>query len=110
MYSESNRSNSHESQYTISELQISLVKPTDGIVGFASFVYNQAIYLGSVAILSRPGGGYRLLYPTRKIGTNHIDVFHPINRDVGMAIEAAVTQKFEEVMKQGSHEEAKTDY
>ncbi|HPD99529.1 MAG TPA: hypothetical protein PKV52_04635, partial [Candidatus Saccharibacteria bacterium] len=58
---------------------------------------------GSVGIFSRPNGnGYRLVYPTRKMIGRDIDVYYPINRQVGKAIEEAVASKFEEVVSKNN--------
>jgi stage V sporulation protein G len=85
----------------ISEVEIAVVKPQNGLVAFASFVINGSIYCGSVGIMSRPNGDYRLLYPTRKIAGRQLDVFHPISRDAGQQIHDAVITKFEDVVKNG---------
>lgn len=84
----------------ISEIQIIPIKPKDGIVAFASLVLNHSLYLGSIAIMTRPTGGYRLIYPTKKLGTKGINLFHPINRDFAQIIEKAILEKFEDVMSQ----------
>lgn len=84
----------------ISEVQIMPVKPNNGLVGFASFVLYEAVYCGSVGVFTRPNGGYRLVYPTRKILGKDIDVYYPINQRVGKAIEEAVANKFEDVVSQ----------
>ena len=84
---------------TISEIQFTPIRPKDGIVGFASFVLNGWLYLGSIALITRPQGGYRLLYPTRKIGNQNIGIVHPIQRDFGQFVEEKVISKVEEVMK-----------
>ncbi len=82
----------------ITEIQIIPIKPKDGIVAFASFVLDGWLYLGSIAIMTRPAGGYRLVYPTKKIGVKGINVFYPINRDFAQLIENVVIKKFEDVM------------
>lgn len=83
----------------LSEIQITPIKPQDGLVGFASFVLNQSLYLGSVGIFTRPQGGYRLVYPTKKVGLRDINLFHPISKEFASEVEVAVLSKFEEVMK-----------
>lgn len=51
-------------EIVISEIQIIPVKPKNGLIGFASCVVNNQLYLGSIAIYTRPdGSGYRLVYP-----------------------------------------------
>lgn len=79
----------------ISEVQIYPTKPTNGLVGFASFVYNNEFYFGSIGIYTKPQGGYRLTYPTK----NNFNLFHPINKRIAGQIEKAVISKFEEVTK-----------
>jgi len=84
--------------YQISEIQILPIKPQNGLVAFATFVLNDSLYLGSIAIMTRPQGGYRLLYPTKKIGVRSLNIYHPINREFAEFIEKEVIMKFEEVM------------
>jgi len=84
---------------TISEVQITPVKANEGLVGFASFVYNDSFYMGSIGIYTRPQGGYRLTYPTRKSANGNFNVFHPINREVADEIEKVIISKFEDVTK-----------
>ncbi|MCK5384587.1 MAG: SpoVG family protein [Alphaproteobacteria bacterium] len=84
----------------ISEVNIVLIKPRDGLIGFASLVINDALYLGSIGIHQKlNGNGYRLTYPTKRTGMHNADIFHPINRDAGKAIEDAVLNKLNDVMK-----------
>ncbi len=83
----------------ISEIQIIPIKPRDGLVAFTSFVLDNNLYLGSIGILTRPEGGYRLVYPTKKVGLRNINIFHPINKSFAESIEKEVISKFEDVMK-----------
>jgi len=91
----------------ISEVQIVPVKPNNGLIGFASLVFDNCLYLGSIGIYTRPEGGYRLTYPTRKTITSNFNIFHPINKDIAKLIEKEVVGKFEDVMKYDRHD--KTD-
>lgn len=84
---------------TISEVQITPVKANEGLVGFASFVYNDSFYMGSIGIYTRPQGGYRLTYPTRNGSGGSFNIFHPINREIAQAVEKEVINRFEEVTK-----------
>jgi stage V sporulation protein G len=82
----------------ISEIQVIPVKPKEGLIGFASFVLDEKYYVSSVAIytrLDRPG--YRLVYPTKKVGERNINIFHPINSEAGKIIEEAVIKKVDEL-------------
>lgn len=82
----------------ISEVQIVPIKPRDGLVGFASFVFYKSIFLGGIGIYTRPEGGYRLCYPIRKLTNKGVNIFYPINKEVGKDIENAIVNKFEEVV------------
>jgi DNA-binding cell septation regulator SpoVG len=85
-------------QEKVTEIQIIPIKPKDGLVAFANIVYDNAFYFSSIGIYTRPYGGYRLTYPTRKSSTTNLTLFHPINKKVADLIEAAVTRRYEEVM------------
>jgi stage V sporulation protein G len=78
----------------ISEVNIQLIKPTNGLVAFASVVLDGKIYLGSIGVHQRlDGTGYRLTYPTKKTGNRDFHIFHPIERSMGQRIEQAIFSK-----------------
>jgi DNA-binding cell septation regulator SpoVG len=78
----------------VTEAQVIPVKPDGGLVAFASCVLNNQLYIGSLGIHRRlDGTGYRLTYPTKKIGSKQLNYFHPITKEAGAAIEKAVIAK-----------------
>lgn len=80
----------------ISEVQIELIKPNNGLIGFASLVIDDNFYLSSIAIHKKLNAdGYRLTYPNK----GHFTIFHPINRQTSTQVEAAVFGKLKDVMK-----------
>lgn len=83
----------------LSEIQIIPIKPQNGLVAFASFVLDGNLYLGSIGIVTRLNGGYRLVYPTKKVADRSLNIFYPINRDFAQLIENEIVREFEEVMK-----------
>lgn len=83
----------------ISEINIIPIKPRDGLVAFASCVINEAIFLGSIAIMTKLSGSYRLVYPTKKTASKNINIFHPINSEAGQKLEKEIINKYQEVMK-----------
>lgn len=84
----------------ISEVQINLIKPKDGLIGFAALVINGDFYLSGIGIHQKlTGDGYRLTYPTRKSGSRDFEIFHPINRSAGQQIEAAIFCRLNDVLK-----------
>ncbi len=78
---------------TITEISVTPVKAQNGLIAFASFVLDGKYFISSVAIFTRLQGGYRLVYPTRKIGTTNLSLFNPIKREVGEIIERKVSEE-----------------
>lgn len=86
----------------VTEVEIVPIKPRDGLVAIASCVIDSKLYIGSLGIqtkLSGDYGSYRLLWPTKRVGTREINIFHPITKDTYSAIEKAVLGKYEAIMK-----------
>lgn len=82
----------------LSEIQIIPIKPQNGLVALASFVLDESIFLGSIGIMTRPQGGYRLVYPTKKVAERSLNIFYPINREIAQVIETEIVRQFEDVM------------
>jgi stage V sporulation protein G len=85
-------------QNYISDIQITPIKPQNGLVGFASFIFNDCFYMSAIGIFTRPQGGFRLTYPTKKNITGGLNIYHPIKREIAEQIEQEVISKFEEII------------
>jgi len=84
---------------TINEVQIIPIKAQDGLVAFASLVFDD-LFIGSIGIHTRlDGNGYRLTYPTKQVGNKQLNIYHPINTQTSKTIENAIIAKYKEVMK-----------
>lgn len=84
----------------ITEVTIIPIKPKKGLVALASCVIDEKFYVGSIGVYTRLKGGYRLTFPTKKVGDNSINLCHPINQDVGDAIEKAIADEYEKLVSQ----------
>lgn len=85
----------------ITEVQILPIKPKNGLLAFGSCVLDNNLYLGSIGIHKKlDGTGYRLTYPTKKVGDKNINIYHPINKETSRAIEKAIISKAEKILKQ----------
>ncbi len=85
----------------ITEVQIVPIKPNNGLVAFASVVADSGLYLGSIGVYTRiDGTGYRITYPTKKIGNKNINIYHPINKETSRAIEKAIILEAERILEQ----------
>jgi len=78
----------------ISEVQIECIKPNNGMIGFASLVINDSIFLSSIAVHKKLNAeGYRVTYPSK----GQFKIFHPINQETSQAIEEAIFEKLNDV-------------
>jgi DNA-binding cell septation regulator SpoVG len=84
----------------ITEIEIIPIKPRNGLVAFASIVVENRLYLGSIGVHTRlDGSGYRLTYPTKKIGDRDLNIFHPIDQETSKKIEEAIITKMKKIFK-----------
>lgn len=83
---------------TISEIQFVPIKPKDGCIGFVSFVLDEQLYCGSIAVYSRFDGGIRLVWPKINNKGHQFPTCHPIARLSSDTIERAVFEKIRQLM------------
>lgn len=88
----------------ITEVRVVPIKPRDGLIAFASVVVDESLYLGSIAVYTRPNGSYRLLYPAKKVGVRSLDIFHPINRSASRRLEQLIFEKCDEIFENDSEQ------
>ncbi len=90
----------------LSEISIFPIKPTsEGLLGFTSFVLNDHFYAGNIAIVSRPNGSLRLVYPEKILpNAKRINIFHPITKKAGDLILFEVTKKYQEITSRAINE------
>ena len=77
----------------IKHITITPVSPNNGLVAFASVIMDDDILLNSIAIYEKLGGGYRLLYPSKRIKGRDVTVFHPLNQQTSRYFEDAIFKK-----------------
>ncbi len=84
-----------QSNIKVKEVQIEFIKPNNGMIGFASLIIENSIYLSSIAIHKKLNAeGYRITYPSK----GKFSIFYPINKEVSRQIEEAIFKKLEEVI------------
>lgn len=94
----------------VTEVNVVPIRPKDGLVAFASCVIDDSLYLGSIAVHTRPSGGYRLVFPTKLIGNTKLNLFNPITKSAGIAIDMAVTKKCDEIFGKCDEEQSDDGY
>jgi DNA-binding cell septation regulator SpoVG len=79
----------------ITEIDFYPVTPKQGVVCFSSFIFQNALKICDVAIITRPGGGYRLSYPLKLLPNGKkAQSVYPINTNVGKQIEETVLKAY----------------
>lgn len=86
----------------ITEIEITPVKPQNGLVAFASCVIDGWLYLGSIGVMTRLSGGYRLTYPTKNVGNKSLNLYHPIDKLSAEVIEESIVTSYENVMRKSN--------
>lgn len=79
----------------VSEINFIPIRPRDGLIGFASFIFQGSIYLGNIAVHTRPNGGIRLVYPR----TKGVNIYYPLNKELGKSLEMAIEMKCDSLYK-----------
>lgn len=89
----------------VDEVNITPVKPTDGLVAFANCVIDGQLYIGSLGVHKKlDGTGYRITYPTKKIGLRQLNYLHPVTKDAGKVIEQAIVAKCIELFERSDEQ------
>ena len=83
----------------VKKVEIVPIKPHEGLLAFASIEIDDLFYVGSIGVHKRRDGrGYRITFPTRKVGDHQLAICHPTTPDLSKEIELAITSKAEEVL------------
>lgn len=68
-------------------------------MAFACVEIDNQLYISSIGVHKRRDGtGYRITYPTRKVGEHNQIIFHPTEPALSREIEQAICSKAEEVL------------
>ena len=83
----------------ITKIELLPIKPQNGLIAFASVEIDDQFYVGSIGVhRKRDGAGYRITYPTRKVGEHNLTICHPTEPRLSKEIEQAICIKAEEVL------------
>jgi DNA-binding cell septation regulator SpoVG len=83
----------------ISKIKIKKVLPDKGLIGFASCVVNDCLYLGNIAVFTRleDPSKIRLVFPVKELaGDNRISIFYPLTQELYYLLETEIANKFKE--------------
>lgn len=97
----------------ISDIQIMPLIPKDGLVAIASFIVNECLFIGDVAIFTtfKNPLGFRLCYPDKILkNKKRINCVYPITREAGQLISEAVIGKYKKLMARANTGEGRNTY
>jgi stage V sporulation protein G len=84
---------------SITKVELLPIKPQKGLMAFACVEIDNQFYISSIGVHKRRDGrGYRITYPTRKVGEQNLTIFHPTEPSLSKEIERAICDKAEEIM------------
>ena len=80
----------------ITKIRIKKVLPQEGLVGFASCVLNDFLYLGNIAIFSRLNrpDEYRIVFPIKEKDGKKISLFYPLTSEFYFKLESAISDEY----------------
>lgn len=81
----------------IKRVEIVPIRPFEGLIAFANVVLEEGLYLGSIGVHRKLDGGFRITFPSKKVGEANLCIYHPINREVSKEFETAICSKAEEM-------------
>ena len=80
----------------ITKLKIKKIVPNNGLIGFCSFIMDDCLFLGNIAIFTNMHrDGYRLVFPEKKIQEKSIQIFYPLNTALYFQLEEAVNKELQ---------------
>jgi len=87
---------------TVTNIEIIPVRPKDGLVAFANCTIDNQLSIASIAIYTRMKGGYRLVFPGKKLGDTQVNYVVPTSRESYTAIENAIVNKYEKLLEEAN--------
>lgn len=83
----------------VTKIEIIPIRPRDGLMAFASVEIDDRFYIGSIGVYKkRDCTGYRITFPTKKVGDHSLTICHPTTPELSKEIESAITNKAEQML------------
>lgn len=79
---------------SITKVELLPIRPQNGLIAFASIKLDDRLYITSIGVHKRlDGKGYRITYPTRKIGKQSVSICYPVEPTMSKEIEMAICRR-----------------
>jgi DNA-binding cell septation regulator SpoVG len=83
----------------VTKIEIVPISPKEGLMAFASVEIDDRFYIGSIGVYKKLDcTGYRITFPTKKVGNRSVTICHPTTPELSKEIERAITTKAEEIL------------
>lgn len=80
----------------VTKIEIVPIHPQMGLIGFATIVLDNMFCISSIGVhKKRNGTGYRITYPTKKVGEYNLPICHPLQPNFSKEIEWEICRKAE---------------
>ena len=80
----------------VTKIKIRKIIPKNGLVGFVSFVMDDCLFIGNIAIFNRLNQTtFRLVFPEKKIGDKNIQILYPVSSDLYFKLEQIVNNEMQ---------------
>ena len=80
----------------VTKIEIVPIHPQMGLIGFATIVLDNVFCISSIGIhKKRNEKGYRITYPTKKVGKHNLPICHPLQSNFSKEIEWEICRKAE---------------
>lgn len=84
----------------VTKVELIPIRPKDGLVAFACIELDHDFFVGSIGVHKKlNSAGFRITYPSRKVGGISMTICHPIENALSKEIEEAVCSKIELLME-----------
>lgn len=83
----------------VTKVKIKRLIPVKGHIGFVSFVIDDWLYLGNIAVFSRLNqeDKIRLVFPEKKVGDKKIQIFYPLTPTAYYELEGIILEHFKNI-------------
>ncbi len=83
----------------VTKVEIIPIRAQKGLLAFASLELDNQFYVNSIGIHQKlDGSGFRITYPSRKVGEQNITICHPIQSILSKEIENEIFLKAKQLI------------
>jgi len=82
--------------YKFEKIQITPINPQGDLIAFGSLIFS-GLFLGSIALHTKPDGHLNLSFPSKKVGEKNIHSFYCVDEELKNELTKAFESKAKEI-------------